>query len=119
MYFIVLRSVWQAGTTLCAMVTANRREDVINTHTTQKSLEKLAFARVASRLYIRHHYLLPFNYFLLLYTPAFQRGNKKWQLLKFGQIMAKVTFIMVIIVCRWFPSVRVQTAFCILVDTEK
>lgn len=60
LYFIVLKSVWQTGTTSCTMVTADGRKDIINTHTTQKSLKKLLFSRVTSWHYIRHHYLPPF-----------------------------------------------------------
>lgn len=88
LHFIVLRSVWQAGTTLCTMVTADGKEDVINTCTTQKSLEKLVFARVTSWCYIRHHYLLLFIiyffYILQLCKEEIKNGSfsnlgKFWQ----------------------------------------
>lgn len=62
LYYIVLRSAWQAGTTLC-MATADGREDVPNICTTQKSLGKLVFARVNSQCYIYMSSLLTAFYY--------------------------------------------------------
>jgi len=70
------------------MVTADGREDVINTHITLKSLKKLVFARVTLQCCIRHHYLLPFIIsFLYILQPCkeeikncrFPNLGKFWQ----------------------------------------
>lgn len=68
MYFIVLRSVCQAGITLSAKGVVDEKKDFINIHTTHKLLEKLVITRVNSQRYVSAMYYL-FPYFIsLLYV---------------------------------------------------
>lgn len=83
LHFIVSRSVWQAGMPSYAMATADGRGDVTNVHKTEVTYE-VGICKGFSTVLYETLSFTSFYYFLLLYTPALQRGNKKWQLLRFG-----------------------------------